>query len=121
VTDTQYPKPVRCSFYARTPADGGGWYYDRIDISGYQGKGYVVTNWPPAVGDSLFLDDQSNRERSGNYRVVERSWMHSSWGSPDWPYNETGPRVGPMLDCIVELYDGPFVDEVTRTEDESDD
>lgn len=99
--------PVRCWFYERVAADGGGWHYDRIARRGPDGADALVTATPPAVGDSVYLP-------GGMFRVVERSWLYSAWGSVDWPYGEPEPVVGPMLDCVVERCAGLFVDEVGR-------
>lgn len=108
-------RSVRCSFYERVSVAGGGWHYDRIALRGPNGGDYLVTPWPPVVGDCLFLSDD---QRSGLFQVIERQWMHPSWGSTNWPYDKPEPLVGPMLDCIVEPHDGLFVDEVVRPEDE---
>lgn len=101
----------RCSFYLRTAVGDGRYRYTRISIANQAGNGYIVTPTPPVVGDLIYLRDQIEGGPSGTFRVVERSWVHSSWGSHDWPYTEPQPLVGPMLDLIVEAAEGPFANE----------
>jgi hypothetical protein len=107
---------VRCNFYRRVPADVGLWRYDHINLSGPHGDTFLHTLHPPLVGDFISLWDFTTKT-SGVYRIVERSWQHSSWGSANWPYGATRPHVGPILDIIVETAKGVFRDEAP-SEDE---
>ncbi|MER6832680.1 hypothetical protein ABT320_01600 [Streptomyces cellulosae] len=110
MTDTGYPAP-RCQFYERVKVKGG-FRYDLINVSGPNGFDRFVTPHPPAVGDLISLWD-AHRERGGVYRVVDRAWHHSSYGSTDWPYGSQAPKRGPLLDIVVEAAGGLFVDEVS--------
>jgi hypothetical protein len=107
---------VRCNFYRRTPADVGLWRYDHINHSDHTGDGYLTTPHPPLVGDLIGLYDPTTK-KGGVYRIVERSWTHSSWGSANWPYGEPRPKVGPLLDLIVETAQGPFHDEAPQDDE----
>lgn len=117
MADLVYAAP-RCQFYVRTPVEGG-FRYDMISIDGPNGAGRMVTAYPPAVGDLISLWDALKRQ-GGTYRVLERAWMHSSYGSTDWPYAERTSKEGPLLDVIVEAAEGPFVDEVSDDEDDEE-
>lgn len=108
--------PPRCSFYERTPVEGG-YRYDKISLTNPRGDTYLETDQPPLVGDLIFLSDAVS-ERRGQYQVVERSWLHSSWGSTDWPYGEPASTTGPLLDIVVEAAMGPFADEVSEAPSE---
>jgi hypothetical protein len=112
---------IRCKFYVRSPADGGGgWHYDPVHLDNPDHDGGLWTDQPPAVGDLIHLWDPL-RKHGGLHRVLARSWMHSSFGSFNWPYTERRPKVGPALDLIVEPTEGLFVAEVMRPEDAEDD
>lgn len=104
----------RCSFYVRYPEDEG-WRYEAVFMS--TPTNYLVTDHPPSVGDHIHLRGQTE-ETKGQFVVVARSWLHSAWGSTNWPYGEDESTVGPMLDIIVEPSKGVFVNEVIRDEDE---
>lgn len=107
--------PPRCSFYERTPVEGG-YHYEKISLRNPRGDTYLETDHPPLVGDLIFLSDATS-DRRGQYRVIERSWLHSSWGSTDWPYVESVSTTGPLLDIVVERAEGPFVNEVSEAQD----
>lgn len=109
----------QCSFYVRSPVESGGYYYDHVSVGGYQADGCLWTSHPPQVGDIIHLWDQ-NTKSGGQYRVIERAWMHSSYGSANWPYGQAEPTGGPMLDVIVEAAEGLFRDQVRRPEAEGD-
>lgn len=102
----------RCKFSVRYPAGDGKWRYQSVSIAGPGGGLYGLYD-PPAVGDLIFLWNSGGPQPEGGsaFRVVERSWMHSSWGSADWPYGEAEPRSGPMVNIIVEPAEGPYRDE----------
>lgn len=100
----------RCQFYERTAVEGG-YRYEMIHLDGPGGYDRFVTPHLPARGDLISLWD-AHEKRGGVFRVIERAWHHSSYGSADWPYGQRTSNEGPLLDIIVEGADGPFVDEV---------
>ncbi len=104
-----------CHFYVRVPV-GDQFRYDRVNVSGPQGDSTLHTEYPPLVGDLIHLYDKQGHQ--GQFRVIERAWMHSSWGSFNWPYGEPRSKVGPTLDLIVEPADGLFVNEAPTPDEE---
>jgi hypothetical protein len=102
---------VRCNFYRRVPVDVGFYRYDPINHSAHPGDSFLHTPHPPLVGDLISLYDPQTKT-GDTYQVIARSWHHSAWGSPNWPYGEPRPKVGPLLDLIVETTPGPFHDQV---------
>jgi hypothetical protein len=108
------PSP-RTSFHERIPAEGG-YRYRRISINNRQGDTYLRTPHPPLMGDLIQLWD-ATEGRGGVYQVVARQWLHSSYGSPDWPHGQATSSVGPLLDIVVEAAEGAFRDEAP-SEDE---
>jgi hypothetical protein len=109
---------ARCSFYVRIQVtDEPTFRYAPVRLDSPMGHGYLVTVHPPMVGDLISLYDHQ-AHAGGAYRVIDRSWTHSSYGSANWPHVEDRPRVGPMLDVIVEAAEGPFVAQVASSEDE---
>jgi hypothetical protein len=94
----------RCQFAVRYPAGDGKWRYQPVDIASPGGGAFVPMTWPPVVGDLISLWDRGKYQPEGGplFRVVDRGWMHASWGSADWPYGESEPRTGPLVDIIVE-------------------
>jgi hypothetical protein len=110
-------KPVECSFYIRTPAEGGQFYYDHVDVSSPHHDGRMHTPYPPQVGDLINLWD-SIKKQGGQFEVIARQWLHSSYGSTNWPLLEPQPTVGPLLGLIVEPAEGAFRDQVVRPDDE---
>jgi hypothetical protein len=107
---------VRCNFYRRVPVDVGLHRYDSIDLASPHGDGYLHTPHPPLIGDLIALYDPHTK-KGGVYQVVARSWHHSSWGSTNWPYGETRPQVGSLLDIIVVTAPGLFHDEAPQDEE----
>jgi len=114
-TSSSWP---RVRYAVRYPAGDGRWRYEPVDIAHPDGSGFIPVEHPPAVGDLINLYDRSRAARKlppleGGpvFRVLARLWVHSSWGSADWPYGEREPRSGPLLDIIVEPADGPYRDE----------
>lgn len=108
----------RVRFAVRYPAGDGRWRYEPVDIANPDGAGFSALEYPPAPGDLISLWDRSLHARGlpqpeGGpvFRVLDRWWSHSSWGSADWPYGEQVPRSGPLLDVIVEPADGLYRDE----------
>jgi hypothetical protein len=96
-------------FVIRYPAGDGKWRYETVWVSSPSGSAFIPMEHPPLMGDLITLWD-SDRHRRGlpphdggpAFRVVDRMWSHSSWGSADWPFGESEPRSGPLLDIIVE-------------------
>jgi len=117
MSELGYPAP-RCQFYERVKVEGG-YRYDRININGPSGFGRFVTPHPPAVGDLIGLWD-AYEKRGGTFRVVDRMWLHSGYGSTDWPHGSPVSQEGPLLDLVVEAAEGPFVDEVSDEAEASD-
>jgi hypothetical protein len=108
---------VRCNFYRRTPVTDGRYRYDFIQHGDHAGDGFLRTPHPPLVGDLINLYDPQAKT-AGTYRVIERSWTHSAWGSPNGPYGEPRPHVGPILDVVVETAEGVFRDEAPLEEED---
>ena len=98
-------------FAIRYPAGDGTWRYVSVVQSTYVSTAFPPLQHVPAVGDLVSLYDQSNEEARGIFRVLERMWMYSSYGSADWPYGQREPSTGPLVDVIVEPADGPYRDE----------
>lgn len=101
----------------------GGYTYDRLHLrAAGGGSGDLRTPHVPAIGDLIHLTDEEHGP--GTYRVVDRAWGHSAYGSADWPYAQERPSSGPIVDLIVETATGPFVNEVVlpdKDEEEVDD
>lgn len=113
----------QCSFYVRAQvtADPPTYRYDSLCVrgDGYGQSGYLVTPYPPSVGDTIYLSEHAEDGRHGVFRVIERSWHHSGHGSTNWPHGSKWPQVGPILTIIVEEAEGPFQNEAeTPTEPE---
>lgn len=106
-------KPVVCSFYIRTPAGDGQFHYEHVNISSPHYDGKMHTPYPPQAGDLIHLWD-TIKKQGGTYEVIARQWLHSSYGSTNWPPLEQQPTVGPLLDVIVELAEGVFRNEAPR-------
>lgn len=114
--DTKKPEPlVRCQFYARTPAGAGQFRYERINVDDPDHPGFLMTPYPPAPGDLIYLADRDGQTH-GTYTVVARSWGHTAYGSADWPQLTARPRSGPWLDIAVEPAPGLFADEAPGTD-----
>lgn len=102
----------RVRFAIRFPAGDGTWRYEHPDIRHPDGSGSIPMEYPPAAGDLIHLwDSKGPGELSGTFRVLERDWMHSSYGSADFPYGEREPRTGPRLEILCEPADGLYRDE----------
>ena len=109
---------VRCRFYLREPREGGQWRYKNIWLPGYDGGGCLVTPHPPAVGDLIHLWDYDDAGPRGTFEVLARSWLHSAYGSANWPLGKPAPSEGPQLDLVVTPAEGLFRDEAELTPDE---
>ncbi|MBD3004815.1 hypothetical protein [Streptomyces sp. 5-10] len=103
--------PVICSFYVRTPSEDGKYHYDRLSVKGRHGDGNLHTFHPPHTGESISLRDEFGNFNTTGFRVIHRDWLHSSYGSVNWPYMYEGPKEGPRLNVIVEPFEGPFENE----------
>lgn len=121
---------TRCGFYLRTPVDDGLIHvlpkadYRRIDVSGWEKDGYLHTEYPPAVGDLIYVYDghYDDEDRGpGLCRVISRMWMHTAYGAANWPLGTAEPLFGPMCEFIVEVAEGQFADEAPPTEEDADD
>lgn len=108
---------VRCAFYVRTPADQGQFRYERFWVANRQGDGAIWTAHPPQVSDLISLWDDTKKD-GGVYQVIDRHWLHTSWGSVNWPYNEREPKTGPTLEIIVEPAEGIFHNQAPSQEDD---
>jgi hypothetical protein len=111
---------VRCSFHLRTPSEThpGLFNYDQIAINSRNHDGKLHTDHPPLIGDSIYLHDLSGRIQGGLFKVIDRNWLHSSYGSVDWPITQPQPSSGPLLEILVERSEGFFQDEAPTDEDE---
>lgn len=119
-TDTSAPLPVTCSFYIRTPAENGQFYYDPVNVGSPHADGNLHTPNVPQVGDLLHLWDRSKKQ-GGKYEVIARQWLHSSYGSTNWPVLEPQPTVGTALELVVVPAEDIFRNQVLRPEEEDDD
>ena len=102
---------ARVKFSVRSPATADSWHYDRITLDSPYGGGFTPMHHPPAVGDLIVLSDKHRDDLSGVFRVVERQWVHASYGSASWPLSKPEPADGPLLDIIVEPSEGAYRDE----------
>jgi hypothetical protein len=110
----------QCRFYVRTPATEDPPTYDYQAVylrgSGYGQSGTLVTPHPPAVGDQIYLTDESG-PHTGEHRVIARSWSHPQYGSAAWPAGTKWPKDGPLLTVIVEPAPGLFHDEAESADE----
>jgi hypothetical protein len=122
MSDDIWRAAPRCTFYVRDQVaeDPPTYHYGMISQdSGPSQGGSLVTPHPPAVGDLIGLHDRLTRT-SGGYRVIERYWTYSQYGSGDWPAGEMHPRTGPLLTLIVVPDNGPFRDETPLPPEEEE-
>ncbi|MGW1961782.1 hypothetical protein ACWCPD_16075 [Streptomyces sp. NPDC001935] len=109
--------PVECSFAIRTPAENDQFTYERVNIGSRHGDGKLHTFYPPAVGDLIHLWD-TVKQKGGMFAVLARQWLHSSYGSTNWPVLEEQPTVGPLLELVVEPAEGVFRNEAPLREED---
>ena len=122
---------VRCRFYVRElppgvsyHKPGGQWRYESMWLPGWHGDGCLHTPYPPVKGDVIYLADQPNADgrprRIGHFRVLDRGWLHSGYGSVDWPHGQSEATSGPELMVVVEQDPdgGLFVNEAELTDAE---
>ena len=102
---------VDCEFYVRI-SEAQQFRYERVTFPAPRGDNNLRTAHSPLVGDLVHLWGDTEETR-GTFRVVERSWLHSSYGSKNWPFGAEA-LVPPILTVIVEPAVGPFVDEATE-------
>jgi hypothetical protein len=91
---------------------------------------YTLGVWPPGfrllhipqVGDLVYLDAgvEAGSALSGTFKVVQRSWLYSAYGSTNWPQGEPVPRCPGNVDILVERAEGPFTNDDTPTEEDPD-
>lgn len=106
-----------CRFHIRVQVTSDPTYrYEHVHMTTPDGSGTLITPHPPAVGDLIGLYDQI-KKTGGTYRVIERCWGHSSFGSMNWPWTERLSTVGPSLDLIVVAAEGLFVNEAEQDDD----
>ena len=91
---------VDCTFYVRLPKADGFFIHERININTPMGIGSMRTSNPPEIGDCISLYD-SFTKRGGVFKVIARQWMHSSYGSANWPVTETESKMPPSLSIVV--------------------
>lgn len=110
---------ARCRFYVRTVVseDPLAYRYDAIRLRGWNDDGCLHTQHPPMIGDQIYLIDDATKA-GGEYRVMERSWTPSNYGSADWPSGKPAPKVGPLLHLIVERTEGLFRHETPEGDEE---
>lgn len=101
---------VRCLFHVRRPV-GEKFRYDPLALSS-EPSGYLTAH-PPLIGDLIHLFD-TERRTAGTYLVVERAWSEISYGSMAWPANSSAPTAPPILDVILDVAEGPFVNDVNE-------
>lgn len=110
---------VTCLFSIRTQVtDAPTYRYDVIDIRSPRGNGKLQTPHPPQIGDQIYLYDQRDNGPRGEFRVIARSWHHSSWGSANWPILDAYATEPPRLDVLLERCDGIFGNEEPGSEDD---
>lgn len=92
---------VRCSFYlVQEVSDGFTYEPFTIDAPGGGAYGYWL-DLPPTVGDLIFLFDSNHDGMRGEFVVVRRRWMHSQYGSMNWPYTSSDKTAPASLDVLV--------------------
>jgi hypothetical protein len=110
---------VVCIFNVRTKVTEAPTYrYDRVYLASPRGDGYLRTPHPPQTGDQIWLYDQRDNGPRGEFRVIARSWRHSSWGSTNWPILDDHATEPAHLDILAEACGGIFADEEPDAEDE---
>jgi len=100
---------VDCKFIVQV-ANGRKFTYEPIDIKGPLHNGALRTATPPLVGDFIGLTDR-NKKHSGVFKVLARQWMHSSYGSYNWPMTEVESNMPPVLEIVVQKAVGHITDD----------
>lgn len=109
-----------CAIVRKTPAPGGGFYYDRIWLNSPRADGMLMAKHPPLIGDTFWLHAPAVEE-AGMVRVIARDWQFPGWGSSNFPHRATEPEVDAHLELLVVDAEGWYVDEAVRPGDEDDD
>lgn len=101
-TPTDVFSHAACGFTLRELADNGYHRFTPLTVRTPRGDGRIRTTMPPIVGDTVFLSC-TDRDLSNRYRIIDREWMHPSWGSVLFPI-DGGIRDGggASLDYLVE-------------------
>lgn len=106
-----------CSFHLREDAgmhrEGMKYKYTSLHLTNAQHDGYLYTLYPPVVGDTILLIDNT-QDIHGTFEIIARDFSHSSYGSANWPYGKQHSDVGPHLTYIVVRSTGVFRDEVSE-------
>jgi hypothetical protein len=121
--NTAWTAAPQCQFYVRTPVteEPPTYRYDAVYLRGgaHGRSGSLVTPHPPAVGDLIYLTDDTG-PHTAQHRVIERAWTHPQYGSAVWRHGTQWPKEGPLLTIIVVPESGPFRDEAPGDEAEDD-
>lgn len=119
---SKYETVPHVSFSVRTPAGDGKWHFEGLMFAVWGTVGSrIPMEYPPSVGDQIILDPYpSSAGDQVCFRVVDRQWMHSSYGSGGWRYGEPMPHEGPWLDCIIEAAPGLYQDEAPLPPEEEE-
>lgn len=106
-----------CGFYMREDAgmhrDGMKYKYTSLHLTNAQHDGHLYTLYPPVVGDTVLLIDNT-QDIHGTFEIVARDISYSQFGSANWPYTEKHSNVGPHFTYIVVRSTGVFRDEVSE-------
>jgi hypothetical protein len=106
-----------CGFHLREDAGmhrlGMMYKYTSLWLNGARGDGKLYTLYPPVVGDTMWLADDT-QDIHGTFKVIARDISHSSYGSANWPYGKQHPDVGPYFTYLVIRSTGLFVNEVSE-------
>jgi hypothetical protein len=106
-----------CSFNLREDAgmhrEGAKYKYTALHLNNYQSDGHLYTLYPPVVGDTILLIDNT-QDIHGTFEVIARDISHSSYGSYNWPYGKQHSDVGPHFNYIVVRSTGVFRNEATE-------
>lgn len=106
-----------CSFHLRENAGmhrlGMMYKYTHLHLTNAQHDGHLYTLYPPVVGDTVLLIDNT-QDIHGTFQVVMRDISYSQFGSTNWPYSEKHSNVGPHFTYIVERSTGVFRNEVSE-------
>jgi len=106
-----------CSFHLREDAgmhrEGMKYKYTALHLTNHEHDGYLYTLYPPVVGDTILLIDNT-QDIHGTFVVVTRDIAYSQYGSANWPYGKRDSDVGPHFTYIVKRSTGVFRDEVSE-------
>jgi hypothetical protein len=104
-----------CAFHLREDAGmhriGMMYKYTSLWLNGARGDGKLYTLYPPVVGDTILLIDDT-QDISGTFRIIARDVSHSQYGSANWPHGKQHSDVGPCFTYLVVRAEGLFQNEV---------